>query len=631
MAFANIRFPRKSAAWFTAEATRVLLDGQMVFIQGQQRFKIGDGVTQLQNLLWYNAGSTLAETLVNGNTTSGKNIAVSNADKIEFSGNSFIKGKSADLVEQIAGISSGTPGAGFWYYFVGDRTATYTVGGSVFISGSDTNNGTHLLTSVMYDGVNTFIQAATFSATFSSPFGYATTFSGSTFSGMGFYGATFFNDILPGYILHVDSNRELKRSYISQSGTQVNIGDSVGGYPTNVRVDTGGVSGRYGIAHKHGSVEITTYADNSGGWFGTKSNHSLFIFTADGNAQAVFRTDGNFALLNETPNKIAFFDSNKNIKSGSIEEADIELVANKGQAGGYAPLDGGGKIPATHLPETVMSLEGEWNAATNTPTLANGTGDAGMVYECTVAGSTDFGAGAITFKVGDWAVYANGIWYKSINSNEVTSVNGFFGTVNLTTDEIPQSATKLYVPAAAADNDFVVGVASTGTWIKKTLAQVKTILGLVFGSTAGTYAEGNDSRFGRLYTWSFGQVTTFLNSSNYFFGSLFTVAAGTTAAGNRRIYFHEACTITGFEGFFLVNGVLGSSDNNTISIRIDNTTDHLVSNTVTLDAMQVHVSSNALNIPVAANSFMEIKLSTKTTGTAPTNILGTGTVRVSVP
>lgn len=197
--------------------------------------------------------------------------------------------------------------------------------------------------------------------------------------------------------------------------------------------------------------------------------------------------------------------------------------------------------------------------------------------------------------------------------------------------DVAESATKVFVPPSVADNDFLVGDSATNRWLKKTLAEAKIILGLSFGSTAGTYAEGNDSRFGRLYTWNFGQVTTFLNSSNYFFGSLFTVAAGTTAAGNRRIYFHEACTITGFEGFFLVNGALGSSDNNTISIRIDNATDHLVSNTVTLDAMQVHVSSNALNIPVAANSFMEIKLSTKTTGTAPTNILGTGTVRTSVP
>ncbi len=38
-----------------------------------------------------------------------------------------------------------------------------------------------------------------------------------------------------------------------------------------------------------------------------------------------------------------------------------------------------------------------WNASTNTPTLANNTGQNGQSYLCTVGGSVDFGAGTITF------------------------------------------------------------------------------------------------------------------------------------------------------------------------------------------------------------------------------------------
>lgn len=108
-----------------------------------------------------------------------------------------------------------------------------------------------------------------------------------------------------------------------------------------------------------------------------------------------------------------------------------ELVSNKGISGGYASLDGGGKVPVGQLPATLMTYEGTWDASTNTPTLANGTGDAGMVYIVNVAGTVDFGAGNITFSVGDWVIYNGTIWQKSDNADDVMSVNGYTGVVIL--------------------------------------------------------------------------------------------------------------------------------------------------------------------------------------------------------
>jgi hypothetical protein len=99
-------------------------------------------------------------------------------------------------------------------------------------------------------------------------------------------------------------------------------------------------------------------------------------------------------------------------------------------AGAPVKLDGGGKISAAQLPNTVMELQGFWSAATNTPTLADGTGNPGDIYEVTAGGTVDFGSGNITFAIGDWAVYAaDGKWHKSINSNEVQSVFGRTGAV----------------------------------------------------------------------------------------------------------------------------------------------------------------------------------------------------------
>lgn len=121
--------------------------------------------------------------------------------------------------------------------------------------------------------------------------------------------------------------------------------------------------------------------------------------------------------------------------------------SEKGANNGVATLDAGGKIPVAQLPSSVMTYEGTFDAS-STPAspLLNGDGaaDAGMVYLASVAGTYDFGAGGITFAIGDWAVYNGTIWQKSVNSNSVVSVNGQSGVVSLDSDDISEGATNLY-------------------------------------------------------------------------------------------------------------------------------------------------------------------------------------------
>jgi hypothetical protein len=166
------------------------------------------------------------------------------------------------------------------------------------------------------------------------------------------------------------------------------------------------------------------------------------------------------------------------IKSGSIDEskldtsvnASLDLAdsavqdvvtslgytpedsANKGQNNGYASLDAGGKIPASELPSTVMDFKGNWDADTNTPTLVDGTGDAGDVYLVSVAGTQDLGSGSITFAEGDWVLYNGTIWQKSINSNAVVSVNTQTGVVTLDTSHIAENANLYFTTQRARDS-----------------------------------------------------------------------------------------------------------------------------------------------------------------------------------
>jgi len=100
-----------------------------------------------------------------------------------------------------------------------------------------------------------------------------------------------------------------------------------------------------------------------------------------------------------------------------------QLRSEKGVSNGYASLDSGGKVPISQLPSSIMEYKGTWNAATNTPTLANGTGDTGDVYICNVAGTVNFGAGPLTFAVGDYVIYSGSIWQRSSGAvGTVTSV-----------------------------------------------------------------------------------------------------------------------------------------------------------------------------------------------------------------
>jgi hypothetical protein len=90
---------------------------------------------------------------------------------------------------------------------------------------------------------------------------------------------------------------------------------------------------------------------------------------------------------------------------------------------GIPQLDGSGKILVSQLPNSVMEYKGTWNAATNTPTLVNGTGNQGDVYLCNVAGTVNFGAGPIAFVVGDQVIYSGTIWQRASGATgTVTSV-----------------------------------------------------------------------------------------------------------------------------------------------------------------------------------------------------------------
>lgn len=119
---------------------------------------------------------------------------------------------------------------------------------------------------------------------------------------------------------------------------------------------------------------------------------------------------------------------------------------------GVPRLDANGKILVSELPNSVMEFKGVWNAATNTPTLTNGVGNAGDVYLCNVAGTVNFGAGPITFAVGDYAVYTGSVWARS---------SGAVGTV--TSVAVSRDGDALAITGSPITSSGTINIGFTGT------------------------------------------------------------------------------------------------------------------------------------------------------------------------
>ena len=168
-----------------------------------------------------------------------------------------------------------------------------------------------------------------------------------------------------------------------------------------------------------------------------------------------------------------------------------QLRSEKGVSNGYASLDSGGKVPISQLPSSIMEYKGTWNAATNTPTLANGTGDTGDVYICNLAGTVNFGAGPITFAVGDYTIYSGSIWQRS---------SGAVGTV--TSVGITESGDALTITGSpiTTSGTINIGFAGTGTqYIKgdgtlatfpSIISQAQNLVTEVYNKTGATLTKG---------------------------------------------------------------------------------------------------------------------------------------------
>lgn len=134
---------------------------------------------------------------------------------------------------------------------------------------------------------------------------------------------------------------------------------------------------------------------------------------------------------------------NLNKVNDNVSNLIATLIGHRGTANGFATLDANGRIPYSQLPESAMEYKGQWNAETNTPELADGTGTKGDFYVVSVAGTQNLGSGNVQFFANDRIIYDGSVW-TCLSAGVVQTVNNVLpanGNVALTGENIPVSTT----------------------------------------------------------------------------------------------------------------------------------------------------------------------------------------------
>ena len=163
-------------------------------------------------------------------------------------------------------------------------------------------------------------------------------------------------------------------------------------------------------------------------------------------------------------------------------------VLTAGAANGVATLDAGGTVPLSQIPASIqggVSYQGAWNASTNSPTLTSSVGTKGYYYVVSTAGSTNLN-GVTDWNIGDWAIFNGSIWQKIDNTDAVTSVNGFTGTVVL-------NATDVGAISGITSTDGSVTITSSGTsrdLSVATAAAATNVICQVRNATGATVTKG---------------------------------------------------------------------------------------------------------------------------------------------
>lgn len=128
---------------------------------------------------------------------------------------------------------------------------------------------------------------------------------------------------------------------------------------------------------------------------------------------AIFYENQNVAGSIQTPSDGATY-SSEDASGNMTQYKNQKIILNNNDLN--LPRESGG----------VGLYAGVWNGSTNIPVLANTDANKkGVEYKVSTAGSVDFGAGSITFAIGDIVANDGSIWYKKVDNSQTFITNTY--------------------------------------------------------------------------------------------------------------------------------------------------------------------------------------------------------------
>jgi hypothetical protein len=287
-------------------------------------------------------------------------------------------------------------------------------------------------------------------------------------------------------------------SSISISTVLANSGVTAGTYNT-VSVDqygrvvagsnVGGSSGNFTASGDVSGVESA----NSVVLTLATVNSSPGTYGSTGTAVPNITVDAKGRITSVSTTAIVYPVSSVAGKTGAVVLANTDIsnalgytpisTSTLGAANGVATLDGTGHLTTGQIPSSLVgavSYQGTWNASTNSPSLASGTGITGHYYVVATAGSTSLD-GLNSWNAGDWAIFGTSTWQKLDGiSSEVVSVSGRTGAITLSVSDVSGAIASPLVVSGD------VSGTSTSNTVSLSLATSGATAGTFYGLTVNT-------------------------------------------------------------------------------------------------------------------------------------------------
>lgn len=364
----------------------------------------------------------------------------------------------------------------------------------------------------------------------------------------------------------------------------------------------------YHTQFKNSTAALGIYLSNAGGskvQFGSTTNDALGFFVNGGAPKIRISTAGNVGI-NTTQD-----------------------VASTFSVAGDVGINTTATVTGAFLANSTATVTGNLRASANASVFGNlsttGTGSVGSNF--TVTGNSLFtgtvqASSSIT-AVGVIQSTSTRGWLLGELAG-VARIGYFSGEFQAATSGnsdadfrcgILRATNKIRVGSSVAPTNVLDVTGGAGISTTLTVGNTNTVTG---PATAGTMAVMTDVLFS---TTHYHSSTTIGTTTIYYDKSLAGVCSNPGATGGCGItYLPYDCTLVGYSLTHNVFGTLGSNNNATVSVRVNNTTDITLTSVAKYSAGTQHYNASNLNTNVNAGDYIEIKVIPNNTPTAATTV-----------